>query len=150
MAAVVFGLIGLFAIGLSHAGPASSHDLTQARTAYEEQCSKCHGLVEREAQRPPEPLPGMRIASNDLRFAVALPYGPSLRGIYGRTAGTMPDFNYSQAFQRVLKDVVWNEGTLERWLTDTQKWVQGTRMFYRQPDAMIRRRIIAYLKAQSP
>jgi cytochrome c2 len=150
MSAVVFGLIGLFAIGLSHADQASSVDLSQAKMAYEAQCSKCHGLLEREAQGPPEVLPGVRIASNDMRFAVALPYGPSLRGVYGRAAGTMPDFSYSQAFQRVLKDVVWHEDTLERWITDSQKWVPGTRMFYRQPDAMMRRRIIAYLKAHSP
>ncbi len=150
MSAIVFGLIGLLAIGLGHTAQAQSIDLAQAKTAYEEQCSKCHGLMEHDAQRQPERLPGTRIASNDMRFAVALPYGPSLRGIYGRTAGTIPDFSYSQVFKQVLQDVVWNTDTLERWMTDSQKWARGSRMFYRQPDAEIRRRIIAYLKTHSP
>jgi hypothetical protein len=91
--AVVFGLMVLVASGLAHAGQASFVDLSQARTAYAAQCSKCHGRLEREAQGPPEVLPGVRIASNDMRFAIALPYGPSLRGVYGRAAGTRPDFS---------------------------------------------------------
>src|SRR5687767_11981466 len=99
MPAVVLGLIGLFAIGLGHAGQVTPIDLSQARMAYEEQCSKCHGLIERDTQGQPEALPGTRIASIDMHFAVALPYGPSLRGVYGRIAGTIPDFSYSQAFK---------------------------------------------------
>ncbi len=85
-----------------------------------------------------------------MRFAIALPYGPPLRGVYGRTAGTMPDFGYSQVFKRVLQDVIWNHDTLERWITDSQKWARGARMFYRQPNPEVRRHIIAYLKAHSP
>jgi cytochrome c len=148
MTAIVFGLIGLWAMGLGHT--AQAIDLDRAKTAYEAQCSKCHGLIERETQGRPEALPGMQIASNDRRFVVALPYGPSLRGVYGRTAGTMPGFSYSQVFKEVLHDVVWQADTLERWITDSQKWARGARMYYRQPDAEIRRRIIAYLKAHSP
>ncbi len=148
MSAMMFVLIGLLAIGLGPTAQAQAIDLAQAQIAYEEQCSKCHGLLEQEAQG--QPFPGVRIASNDMRFAVALPFGPSLRGIYGRTAGTVPDFGYSKAFVRALQDVVWNGETLERWITDSQKWARGSRMFYRQPDAEIRRRILAYLKANSP
>ncbi|WP_089934879.1 c-type cytochrome [Candidatus Entotheonella palauensis] len=148
MIAIILGCIGLFVIGLGHTAQAQSIGLADAKTAYEEQCSKCHGLMEPETQGAERP--GIRIASNDMRFAVALPYGPPLRGVYGRTAGTVTDFNYSQVFKQVLQDVVWNGETLERWITDSQKWAKGTRMFYRQPDADIRRRVITYLKANSP
>jgi cytochrome c len=43
--------------------------------------------------------------------------------------------------------VVWNHDTLDRWITDSQAWVPGSRMFYQQPDAEIRRQIITYLEA---
>jgi len=66
MPAVVLGLLGLFAIGLGRAGQVKSIDLSQARTACEEQCSKCHGLIERDTQGRAEALHGTRIASNDM------------------------------------------------------------------------------------
>lgn len=151
MAAMIIGLIGLIVIGLGSGSKADaqSTDLASAKTAYEAQCSKCHGTLEREARRQDVPN-GIRIASIDMRFAVALTYGPPLRGIYGRTAETMPNFAYSQAFKQALQGVTWNRDTLERWITDSQKWARGARMYYRQPDPGIRRQIIAYLKAHSP
>ncbi len=148
MSAIIFGLVGLFVIGLSHGADAQSTELAQAKAAYREQCSKCHGLIEGEARGQAVPN-GIRIASNDMRFAVVLPYGPSLRGIYGRTAGTVPNFVYSKAFKNAFEGVIWEYETLERWITDSQKWARGTRMFYKQPDPEIRRQIIAYLKAHS-
>ncbi|ETW97341.1 MAG: hypothetical protein ETSY1_23045 [Candidatus Entotheonella factor] len=148
MRTLVVAVISLMVIGLGHLAQAQTMNLASAKAAYDEQCSKCHGLMEQEAQGAVRP--GIRIASNDMRFAVALPYGPPLRGVLGRTAGTLPDFNYSQAFKRALQDVVWTEDTLERWITDSQKWARGTRMFYRQPDAEIRRQVITYLRAHSP
>lgn len=149
MSAIITALIGLFAIGLGHVAEAGSIDLAKAKTAYKEQCSKCHGFIEGEAGVSTG-VNGIRIASNDMRFAVALPYGPPLRGIFGRTAGTIPDFTYSKAFQQTLQGVTWNHETLERWITDSQQWARGTRMYYRQPDPEVRRLIIAYLKAHSP
>lgn len=149
MSTIMLGIIGLLVAGLGGVAEAQAIDLAKAKAAYEMQCSKCHGLVEREARDPAMPS-GVRIASNDMRFAVALPYGPSLRGIYGRTAGTVPNFGYSKAFNQVLQGVTWNRETLELWITDSQKWARGTRMYYRQPDPEIRRLVIAYLKTHSP
>ncbi len=149
MSAMMVGLISLFVIGLGCTADAQAIDLTSAQAAYEMQCSKCHGLVERNARGPAIPN-GIRIASNDMRFAVAMPYGPSLRGVYGRTAGTVPNFHYSKAFMRVFEGMVWDDKTLDLWMTDSQKWARGASMFYRQPDPKIRRQIIDYLKANSP
>jgi len=85
--------------------------------------------------------------TDDARVAVAPPYGPSLRGVYGRPAGTVPGFAYSRAFKNILQGVVWDRGTLDVWIMDSQAWVPGSMMFYKQPDADIRRKIIAYLEA---
>ena len=150
MPVIVLGLIGLLAMGMGGAAQAQAADLAEAKAAYIDQCGKCHGIVEGEAQGVPAGLMGVRIASSDMRFAVAMPYGPSLRGVYGRAAGSMPDFDYSKAFRQTLTGVIWQDDTLERWMTDSQKWAPGTRMYYRQPDAAIRRRILDYLKAHSP
>ena len=149
MSALVYTLLGLITIGFGGRVNAQDIDLTRAKTAYETQCHKCHGIIEGEA-RGPERLSRVHIASNDMRFAVALPYGPSLRGIYGRTAGTAPNFAYSSAFKRVFQGMTWNHDTLDRWITDSQQWARGARMFYRQPDPEVRRLIIAYLKTHSP
>jgi len=81
------------------------------------------------------------------RLAVAPPYGPPLRGVYGRQAGSVPGFAYSRAFKSILQDVVWDRGTLDVWIMDSQAWVPGSMMFYKQPDPDIRRKIIAYLEA---
>jgi cytochrome c2 len=81
------------------------------------------------------------------RIAVAPPYGPNLRGVYGRPAGTVPGFVYSSAFLKSLKGMEWNDAALDVWITNPQKWVPGVYMFYKQPDLEIRRKIILYLKA---
>ena len=86
-------------------------------------------------------------AAEAMRIAVAPPYGPNLRGVYGRTAGTMQGFVYSSAFLKSLKGMEWNDASLDVWITNTQKWVPGVYMFYKQPDPEFRRKIILYLKA---
>jgi hypothetical protein len=87
------------------------------------------------------------LPEDDKRLAVAPPYGPSLRGVYGRQAGTVPGFAYSRAFKHILQGVVWDRGTLDVWIMDSQAWVPGSMMFYKQPDPDMRRKIIAYLEA---
>lgn len=87
------------------------------------------------------------LAKSETRVAVAPPYGPSLRGVYGRPAGSVQGFTYSAEFLRVLQGVVWNRETLNRWITDSQKWVPGSVMYYKQPDPEIRQKIIDYLEA---
>ena len=82
-------------------------------------------------------------------MAFAPPYGPPLRGVYGRAAGTIAGFTYSSAFKRVLHGMVWNRSALHVWLTNTQKLAPGSLMFYKQPDPEIRRLIISYLEANS-
>ena len=40
-----------------------------------------------------------------------------------------------------------DDASLDVWITNTQKWVPGVYMFYKQPDPAVRRKIILYLKA---
>jgi cytochrome c len=83
---------------------------------------------------------------DDEPIAVVPPFGPPLRGVVGRLAGSVEGFPYSRAFKSTLQEVVWNREALERWITDSQAWVPGSMMFYKQPDPEIRRKIITYLE----
>lgn len=71
--------------------------------------------------------------------------GPPLWGVYGRPAASVPDFNYSRAMK--ASGLVWDEATLDRFLTDPRVAVPGTMMsFAGEKDATKRAAIIAYLK----
>ena len=71
--------------------------------------------------------------------------GPSLHGVFGRTSGTAPGFNYSPAMK--AKAVVWDEDTLNQYLADPKAFVPGNKMTFagvKKDDA--RADLIAYLK----
>ena len=71
--------------------------------------------------------------------------GPSLHGLFGRTSGTLPGFNYSSAMKKA--HIVWNAKTLDKYLTKPRKVVPGTRMaFPGLPKEEEREDLIAYLK----
>jgi len=71
--------------------------------------------------------------------------GPRLRGVYGRTSGTTPDFHYSDALRKAK--VVWTEDSLDKWLRDTEAVVPDNDMSFRVPNSDERRDLIAYLKS---
>jgi cytochrome c len=52
--------------------------------------------------------------------------GPSLRGVYGRKAGSLPDFRYSNAMLHA--NIVWDDANLRAYLADPQAKVRGNRM----------------------
>jgi len=71
--------------------------------------------------------------------------GPSLKGIMGRTSGTVPGFRYSRAMKSAA--ITWDEASLDRYLADPQEVVPGNIMaFSGVADAPERAEIIAYLK----
>jgi cytochrome c len=53
-------------------------------------------------------------------------FGPQLNGLFGRRAGSTPDYAYSPAMK--ASGIVWNEQTLAAFLRDPDKVVPGTRM----------------------
>ena len=72
--------------------------------------------------------------------------GPSLAGIYGDKAGTVPGYDFSDAMKG--SGLTWNQATLDRYLTDPRGVVPGTKMgFGGLADAAKRQAIIDYLKA---
>lgn len=75
--------------------------------------------------------------------------GPHLRTVYGRAAGTLAEFpTYSDAVKKSgAGGLVWNEETLEKWISDASTFIPGSTMPYAQPDAQKRKLIIAYLKS---
>jgi cytochrome c len=81
-------------------------------------CSGCHSIEE-----------------NDI--------GPKHRGVVGRPAGSVPDYAYSPALK--ASGLVWSADTLDRWLTNPQALVPGTKMYFLIADPQKRADVIAYL-----
>lgn len=77
--------------------------------------------------------------------------GPSLNGLFGRTAGTHPNFAYSPAMQQAGKGgLVWSETSLRDYLHDPKAKVKGTKMtFIGLKDDTEITNLIAYLKQYS-
>lgn len=86
-------------------------------------CQACHSLA------------------NDGRHLI----GPNLYGMFGRTAGSVPDYaGYSDALIRA--DFVWSESLLAQWLENPASFLQGTTMaFTGYRSAADREALIRYL-----
>jgi cytochrome c len=98
-------------------------DITAGRDLFASRCAACHGL---DPTRKP---------------------GPLLSGVYGRHAGSVVGYHYSDALRGA--SIVWNEFTLDRWLRGPPAFVPGVNMQAQVDSARDRRNIIAYLKSLS-
>jgi cytochrome c len=103
---------------LKSAGTALSGDPVHGKARYQA-CAACHSIDD-----------------NDL--------GPKHRGVVGRRAGSVADYNYSQALKN--SGLTWDEATLDRWLSNPSELVPGAKMFFKLDDPQARADIIAYLK----
>jgi cytochrome c len=113
------------ALCLSTAGSSfaqAAGDAIRGEQLYESRCIACHSLDENRV-------------------------GPKHRGVYGRKAGSLPDFAYSAAL--ASSKIVWSDTTLNRWLTDPERLVPGQRMNFRVPSADDRADIITFLRRAS-
>ncbi len=92
------------------------------RIMFEQRCQSCHAAdPERKA------------------------YGPSLVGVVGRKAGTLPGFEYSEAMSK--SGIVWNENSLRAWMADNDGFMPGTRMRHVGiTDAAEQNFLLAYIK----
>ena len=71
--------------------------------------------------------------------------GPSLHGLFGRTAGTAEGYRYSDAMKN--SGIVWNDEILHKYLEKPKDVVPGTKMaFPGLKEAQDRDDVIAYLK----
>jgi cytochrome c len=69
--------------------------------------------------------------------------GPSLDGVVGRVSGSEAGYNYSPAMK--VAHITWTPASLDKFLTNPQADVHGTKMFLSVPNATTRSNIIAYL-----
>lgn len=93
-------------------------------------CASCHAVGEGAAHR----------------------VGPHLNNLFGRKAGSMPDYaRYSKGLVRASADgMVWDYDTLDAYLDNPKSLVSDTRMSYRgMKDAQDRADLMAYLRAYS-
>ena len=116
------------ACGVAHAqtddarGVARAHgDAARGEQIYHS-CQDCHSLDENEV-------------------------GPKHRGVFGRKAGAVADYNYSPAMRK--SEVIWDEATLDQWLTNPQKVILGTKMYFRLAKPEDRADVIEYLKERA-
>jgi cytochrome c len=97
-------------------------DPARGKETFEKRCTGCHALTsDRE--------------------------GPHLQGVFGRTSGTVEGFSYSEQLKNA--HIVWNESTLEKWLTDPDVLVPGNNMEFHVPKAQERQDLIEFLKESS-
>ena len=72
--------------------------------------------------------------------------GPSLVGVVGRHAASLPGVNYSRALK--ASNLVWSQAELDRFLTNPTGVVPGTAMPLAVPNAKERADLIAYLASK--
>lgn len=117
-------LTALFLLGLSLSLSPKLHaaqgDVARGAKLYDSRCGACHSV---EMNR----------------------IGPRHRMLFGRTAGTQPDYDYSAALKE--SDLVWDERSLDRWLTDPQAVIPGQKMGFRIRKSEDRSDIIAFLRS---
>lgn len=71
--------------------------------------------------------------------------GPSLAGVFGRRAGSAPEFTGYRALRGL--DVVWSEQSLDAWLADPKGFSgRNSAMPVKLADAKARADVIAYLR----
>ena len=119
IAPILTGFVLLVA-GSSLLVPARGQGREDGKALFEKRCGGCHAL-DRDKE------------------------GPRLGGVYGRTAGSIDSFQYSDALKK--SKLKWAADTLDKWLTDPEKLVPNNDMAFHVDKAAERSEIIAYLKS---
>jgi len=105
---------------VTEAGPGAS--AANGKVLFEKRCTGCHAL-DRDKE------------------------GPRLRGIYGRKAGSVPDFSYSDELKS--SKITWDAGTLDKWLTNPEVIMPNTDMAFHVSNPQERADIIEFLRVSS-
>ena len=71
--------------------------------------------------------------------------GPSLFGVVGRKAGSVPGFHYTPGLQK-LSEMTWTPEEIFKWLEDPSKMAAGTAMSFNLAGEKDRQDVIAYLQ----
>lgn len=74
--------------------------------------------------------------------------GPNLHGVFGRKAGEVEGYKYSEAVED--SHIVWDANHLDQWLAKPQTYLPGTKMsFAGLKDETDRRDLIAFLMVET-
>lgn len=121
--AFVMLCVGLFVVPrVSQAADVQPGTAEQGKVLFEKRCTGCHSLDQDKE-------------------------GPRLRGVFGRKAGKISSFTYSDG----MKDVQfsWDATLLDKWLTDTESVVPNNDMTFHVPNPQERADIIRFLESSS-
>jgi cytochrome c len=99
--------------------PLTEGDAMRGRDVFQRRCTGCHAM-EQDGE------------------------GPRLRGVFGRSAGAVPGFDYSPALHQA--HIAWNETTLEQWLADPDALVPGNNMEFHVAKPQERQDLIRFLR----
>ena len=120
-------------------------DVTEGKTVFFSRCVACHeppstaGLTEEDIARNEAALPADDTEATPGR-------GPSLAGLFGRKAGSLPDYQYSDAMKAA--DVIWTEDSLRLFLLKPATFIPRNKMAFnglKREGEM--ENLIAYLKS---
>jgi cytochrome c len=120
--------LGIYMLGVVALLPSSSAIITQDGDAsrgqqlFNRRCGGCHSL------------------DSDKE-------GPRLRGVYGRKTGSVASFKYSDALAK--SGIRWDDVSLDKWLTDPDKFIPDADMDFHLQKADERAEVITYLKQLS-
>ena len=119
---VALGVLALVALWTVQPSQAAGQGVQDGKSLFEKRCSGCHALDKDKE-------------------------GPRLRGVFGRTSGTVPSFKYSDALKAA--HVSWDATTLDKWLAGPEQFVPDSNMAFQLVKADERAEVIAYLKQLS-
>ena len=105
--------------GQPESPPSGAGDPTRGAALFEKRCSGCHSLTQNHQ-------------------------GPKLQGVYGRTSGSVADYDYSSGLRKA--NVVWDQTTLDKWLTDPDSFIPGNNMDFLVAKPQDRQDLISYLR----
>lgn len=97
----------------------------EGETLFRQQCGACHTVKKDDRPRA----------------------GPPLFGVIGRKAGSASGFEYSDALRGA--GFAWDAGHLERWLANSNEFLPGSYMNYRQDDGSVRKSIVNFLETSA-
>ncbi len=121
MRTILITTLAALAVALPLQGALAAGDAAAGAATVKTKCGICHSVVAGQNR-----------------------VGPSLFGVVGRPAGTVPGYNYSSANKASGK--TWDEATLDVYLTNPRGLIPGTKMaFAGLPEATDRANVIAYL-----
>ena len=115
------GLTALLAATVTTASAEAAGDATRGEALYRD-CQACHSFDKNQI-------------------------GPMHRGVFGRMAGSVPGFDYSEALKNAK--IVWTEDNLDKWLADPEVLVPGSKMYFSVDKEGDRADLIAFLKERA-